>query len=145
MCLGHHQRFADDPRTHSQAARPSSLRFAHRVPLSSQDSPRASNADPFSCLLVFHMSRLFSFAAVHNRPSGGIGQGLGVSRQSATALHWGKVSASSCPHALQGRSIPTTNEGVGIFFAPMFWRRTVPVRKSGVEPGRYTRMLWHQT
>lgn len=46
-----------------RVTRPSRLRFSRAVPLSSQDSPRASNADPFSCLLALRVSRLFSFAA----------------------------------------------------------------------------------
>jgi len=89
------------------------------------DSPRASNADPFSCLLAFRASRLFSFMVALYRMNGGMGQGLGVKRQRATVLHGCNVSASSCPHALQGRSIPTTNDGVGIFFAciPLRWQR----------------------
>lgn len=95
----------------------SRLRFPRAVPLSSLDSPRASNADPFSCLLAPNASRLFSFTAAHNRLIGGIEQGLGANRQSATVLHACNVGPSSCPHALQGRSIPMTDEGVGIFFA----------------------------
>ncbi|CAI8696386.1 hypothetical protein EMIT0111MI5_40194 [Burkholderia sp. IT-111MI5] len=62
-----------------------------------------------------------------NRKFGGIAQGFGTNRQSATVLHACNVSSSSCPHALQGRSIPATSEGVGIFFActQMSRRRTV--------------------
>ncbi len=101
----------------------SRLRFARAVPLSSLDSPRASNADPFSCLLAFRASRLFSFTAACRSGIGGIGQGLGTHRQSATVLHWCNVSPSSCPDALQGRSIPMPGEGVGIFFA----RANIPV------------------
>ena len=101
------------------------LRFLRPVPLSFMDSPRASNADPFSCLLAFRVSRLFSFMAALCRMNGGMGQGFGASRQCATVLHGCNVSTSSCPHALQGRSIPATNEGVGIFFAciPLHWQR----------------------
>ncbi|MDR0243211.1 MAG: hypothetical protein LBJ65_16555 [Burkholderia sp.] len=102
-------------RSHAMLAFP--LRFARAVPLSFLDSPRASNADPFSCLLAFRASRLFSFTALHCRQGGGMEQGLGANRHSATVLHWCNVSTSSCPHALQGRSIPTTHEGAGIFFA----------------------------
>lgn len=43
------------------------LRFSLPVPLSFLDSPRASNADPFSCLLAFRASRLFSFMAERDR------------------------------------------------------------------------------
>lgn len=101
------------------------LMFLRPVPLSFMDSPRASNADPFSCLLAFRVSRLFSFMAALCRMNGGMGQGFGASRQCATVLHGCNVSTSSCPHALQGRSIPATNEGVGIFFAciPLHWQR----------------------
>ncbi|VWB75648.1 hypothetical protein BLA6993_03574 [Burkholderia lata] len=103
----------------------SALRFARPAPLSSMDSPRASNADPFSCLLAFRVSRLFSFMVARWRMNGGLEQGLGVNRPRATVLHWCNVSTSSCPHALQGRSIPTTNDGVGIFFVciPLRWQR----------------------
>jgi hypothetical protein len=51
------------------------------------DSPRASNADPFSCLLAFRVSRLFSLMATRCRMNVGLEQGLGVNRQSATVLH----------------------------------------------------------
>ncbi|VWB26504.1 hypothetical protein BLA15816_01106 [Burkholderia lata] len=107
----------------------SRLRFVRSVPLSSLDSPRASNADPFSCLLAFRVSRLFSSMAAFYRLSGGMRQGFGMNRQRATVLHWCNVSTSSCPHALQGRSIPITNDGVGIFFAriPLHWQRVAAV------------------
>ncbi len=65
----------------------SCLRFPRAVPLSSLDSPRASNADPFSCLLAQNASRLFSFTTAHNRLIGGIEQGLGANRQGVTVLH----------------------------------------------------------
>ncbi|CAD9224562.1 hypothetical protein BCEN4_420008 [Burkholderia cenocepacia] len=65
----------------------SRLRFSRAVPLSFLDSPRASNADPFSCLLAQNAGRLFSFTPVHNRLIGGIEQAFGANRQSATVLH----------------------------------------------------------
>jgi len=63
------------------------LRFPAIVPLSCLDSPRASNADPFSCLFAQNAGRLFSFTPVHNRLIGGIEQRFGANRQRATVLH----------------------------------------------------------